>query len=287
MNTAIRYGTTTRTAIPRRQLAMLCLLMALPPTLAASGLTLPLPGVVYRLAVTIVESTEVIAARIVGAPVTETAAAPKDGTIRLTRVEIAEARQAPSQRAGGPSVLNAATTVKSASPKAKRQPATRRASSAEPLRAVVVRPGSGQTAERVTPSPPSPAPAPAPAPTPATADDHPVAQQAPEQEAPTPKPSAHPEPASAPISATAPVTEAVAKVSERPLGATSDSASSTTTTVDTTTAAATGTAGAGAATDGTVAGTTSSSGTSGSSGSSSSGSGSSGSGNPSGGGGSG
>ena len=285
MNTAIRYGTTTRTAIPRRQLAMLCLLMALPPTLAASGLTLPLPGVVYRLAVTIVESTEVIAARIVGAPVTETAAAPKDGTIRLTRVEIAEARQAPSQRAGGPSVLNAATTVQSASTKAKRQPATRRASSAEPLRAVVVRPGSAQTAERVTPSPPSPAPAPAPAP--ATADDHPVAQQAPEQEAPTPKPSAHPEPASAPISATAPVTEAVAKVSERPLGATSDSASSTTTTVDTTTAAATGTAGAGAATDGTVAGTTSSSGTSGSSGSSSSGSGSSGSGNPSGGGGSG
>ena len=84
-----------------KRLALMGVLVALPiPTFAASGLAVPLPGVVYRAAAGIAERTQAVAVQVpgLGAVVSETTEVARRGTIRLSADELA----APSPPADSP-----------------------------------------------------------------------------------------------------------------------------------------------------------------------------------------
>jgi hypothetical protein len=75
-----------------KRLALIGVMVCLPiPMLAASGLAVPLPPVVYRLAVGVAERTQAVAVRVPGfeAIVAETKRVPRRGTIRLAPQELA------------------------------------------------------------------------------------------------------------------------------------------------------------------------------------------------------
>jgi hypothetical protein len=78
----------------RKRLALMGLMVCLPiPLLAASGLAVPLPSVVYRVAVGVAERTQAVAVRVPGfeAVVTETKQVARRGTIRFSAEELAVA----------------------------------------------------------------------------------------------------------------------------------------------------------------------------------------------------
>jgi hypothetical protein len=77
-----------------KRLALMGVMVCLPiPMLAASGLAVPLPSVVYRVAVGVAERTQAVAVRVPGfeAVVAETKHVARRGTIRLSAEEIAAA----------------------------------------------------------------------------------------------------------------------------------------------------------------------------------------------------
>jgi hypothetical protein len=77
-----------------KRLALMGVMVCLPiPMLAASGLAVPLPSVVYRVAVGVAERTQAVAVRVpgLGAVVAETKQVARRGTIRLSPEELAVA----------------------------------------------------------------------------------------------------------------------------------------------------------------------------------------------------
>jgi hypothetical protein len=75
-----------------KRLALMGLMVCLPiPMLAASGLAVPLPAVVYRVAVGVAERTQAVAVRVPGfeAVVAETKQVARRGTIRFSAEELA------------------------------------------------------------------------------------------------------------------------------------------------------------------------------------------------------
>jgi hypothetical protein len=77
-----------------KRLALMGVMVCLPiPMLAASGLAVPLPAVVYRVAVGVAERTQAVAVRVpgFGAVVAETKQVARRGTIRLSSEELAVA----------------------------------------------------------------------------------------------------------------------------------------------------------------------------------------------------
>jgi hypothetical protein len=82
-----------------QRLLLTSLIVCLPvPMLAASGLAVPLPTIVYRVAVGLAEHTQAVAVRLPGfeAVVAETTDAPRRGTIKLSAQELAADRSASS-----------------------------------------------------------------------------------------------------------------------------------------------------------------------------------------------
>jgi hypothetical protein len=82
-----------------QRLLLTSLIVCLPvPMLAASGLAVPLPPVVYRVAVGLAERTQAVAVRLPGfeAVVAETTEPPRRGTIKLSAQELAADRSASS-----------------------------------------------------------------------------------------------------------------------------------------------------------------------------------------------
>src|SRR5918992_134284 len=80
-----------------RRVALMGVMVALPiPLFAASGLAVPLPSIVYRVAVGVAERTQAVAVGVPGidAVVAGTTELPRRGTIRLSPQEVAEARAA-------------------------------------------------------------------------------------------------------------------------------------------------------------------------------------------------
>jgi hypothetical protein len=79
-----------------KRLALMGVMVCLPiPMLAASGLAVPLPSVVYRVAVGVAERTQAVAVRVPGfeAVVAETKQVARRGTIRFSAEELAAAAE--------------------------------------------------------------------------------------------------------------------------------------------------------------------------------------------------
>jgi hypothetical protein len=82
-----------------KRLVLMGIMVAIPvPMFAASGLAVPLPAVVYRVAVGVAEQTHAVAVRVPGleAVVAETKQVAREGTIRLAPEELATGGAAPA-----------------------------------------------------------------------------------------------------------------------------------------------------------------------------------------------
>jgi len=107
------------------------IMVAIPvPMFAASGLAVPLPAVVYRVAVGLAEQTHAVAVRVPGfeAVVAETKQIAREGTIRLSPEELATGRTPP----GATAPASTARKRGSAAPRSER---SRRVSRKRELRA--------------------------------------------------------------------------------------------------------------------------------------------------------
>jgi hypothetical protein len=196
----------------RRQTALLGGGLALVPLLAATGLALPLPAQVYRLAELVVERTVALAgvlpggdargqgpasaprgaARIVRAAATPEAVRPSRGRPRVRRIRVLSPVIAPTTHVGRSTV----PTTAAGHPTRSRAPE-------EPV--VADSQASAPRSESTTAQPAPAAPSPA-VPTPPAATTPPPDPVAKDPPAPTPTPAPEPEPAAKPSTVSASAT---------------------------------------------------------------------------------
>ena len=93
----------------RQKLALAAIVCLPVPVLAGSGLAIPLPPVVYRVAVAVADGAHVVAVRLpgVGAVVEDATEAPRAGKIKLAARELAERPQHTVPRRGASSPVRA------------------------------------------------------------------------------------------------------------------------------------------------------------------------------------
>ena len=99
----------------RQKLALAAIVCLPVPVLAGSGLAIPLPPVVYRVAVAVADGAHVVAVRLpgVGAIVEDASGAPRAGKIKLAARELAERPQHTVRRRGASPARERAGAVSS------------------------------------------------------------------------------------------------------------------------------------------------------------------------------